>query len=276
MFGFKIEDWSNAYSNSANIAGGDRWPGAWEEPARRYLEEAAAARRVRLDLSYGAATRNRLDLFLPEGDPKGLVVFIHGGYWMQCDQRFLSHLAKGPLARGYAVAMPTYTHCPEVTISDITAEVGAAIMSAAAMVGGPIMITGHSAGGHLASRMACENSPLSAEIRKRVRHILSISGLHDLRPLMRTAMNETLRLDEATACAESPALLRPIEGARVTCWVGNCERPEFRRQNALLANIWMGLGAETAAIEEPDRHHYNVVDGLADPDHPLTRTLLGE
>jgi arylformamidase len=27
-------------------------------------------------------------------------------------------------------------------------------------------------------------------------------------------------------------------------------------------------------VEEPDRHHFNVIDGLADPDHALTRTLL--
>jgi arylformamidase len=27
-------------------------------------------------------------------------------------------------------------------------------------------------------------------------------------------------------------------------------------------------------IEEPGRHHFDVIDGLADPDHQLTRTLL--
>ena len=73
---------------------------------------------------------------------------------------------------------------------------------------------------------------------------------------------------------ESPALLEPMPNARVTCWVGSAERPEFVRQNALLANIWTGLGAKTCMIEEPGRHHFDVIDGLADPDHPLTRTLL--
>jgi arylformamidase len=27
-------------------------------------------------------------------------------------------------------------------------------------------------------------------------------------------------------------------------------------------------------IEEPGRHHFDVIDGLADPYHQLTRTLL--
>lgn len=93
---------------------------------------------------------------------------------------------------------------------------------------------------------------------------------------MRTAMNETLRIDEAEALAESPVLLRPIEGICLTCWVGGAERAEFVRQNALLANIWTGLGAETATVVEPDRHHFSVIDGLADPAHALTRCLLAE
>jgi arylformamidase len=88
-------------------------------------------------------------------------------------------------------------------------------------------------------------------------------------------LNGTLHIDESEALAESPALLRPVDGARITCWVGGGERAEFLRQNALLANIWTGLGATTSAVVEPDRHHFNVIDGLADPDHPLTRTLLG-
>jgi hypothetical protein len=105
---------------------------------------------------------------------------------------------------------------------------------------------------------------------------VSIAGVHDLRPMMRTALNETLKLDAAEAAAESPALLEPLEGVRLTCWVGGGERSEFIRQSALLANIWKGLGAATLAVEEPDRHHFTIVDGLADPDHALTRLLVGE
>ena len=276
MLGYRIDDWSDAYTNDAHIAGGHRWPAAWVEPARRFFDAATTAGRARLDIGYGPRPRNRFDLFFPDGAPKGLVVFVHGGYWMECDQRYLSHLAAGPLARGYAVAMPTYTHCPAVQISDITSEIGAALTAAAERVAGPVMLTGHSAGGHLVSRMICENSPLPPEVRSRIRHVVSISGLHDLRPLMRTAMNATLGLDESVAMAESPALLRPMDGARITCWVGDDERPEFRRQSALFANIWTGLGADTALVLEPNRHHFDVVDGLADPNHALTRALLEE
>jgi arylformamidase len=275
MFERHVEDWDNAYANSVNIAGGDGWPAVWFQAAQAYRDRLSAAGRSKLDVAYGGGARNRLDLFLPEAAPRGLVVFVHGGYWKEFDQRAWSHLADGPVASGYAVAMPTYTLCPDVRISDIVREVGTAVAKAAELVDGPIMLSGHSAGDHLVSRMASATTPLPKVVRDRIRNVVSISGVHDLRPLMMTTMNATLRIDEAEALAESPALLRPMANIRITCWVGGGERQEFLRQNALLANLWTGLGASTAEVVEPDRHHFSVIDGLADPDHPLTQTLLG-
>lgn len=31
------------------------------------------------DISYGSGTRNQLDIIMPEGDPKGVILFFHGG-----------------------------------------------------------------------------------------------------------------------------------------------------------------------------------------------------
>jgi arylformamidase len=274
MFFHQVTDFNDAYANGPNIARGERWPGLWVEPAAAFRKALEAEGRAKLDQPYGARPRNRFDLFLPEGTAKGLVVYIHGGFWLRLEKSFWSHLAAGPLAHGYAVAMPSYTLCPDIRIGGIVQEVGAAIETVASLVEGPIRLTGHSAGGHLATRMVTTTSPLSDATRARIANTVSIAGVHDLRPMMRTAMNADLKIDEAEALAESPALLRPLDNTRVTCWVGGTERAEFRRQNALLANIWTGLGAVTSCVEEPDRHHFDVIDGLADPDHALTRTLL--
>ena len=269
-----VTDWDAAYANMPNIPGGEAYPDIWAASAKAYRAELESKNRARLGLAYGDGERNRFDLFMPEGEPKGLVVFVHGGYWMRFDESFWSHLARGSVENGWAVAMPTYTLTPQVRVSDITNEIGKAVETAAGMIAGPIRLTGHSAGGHLVTRMISSTSPLSAAVQKRIAHTLSISGVHDLRPLLNTGLNETLRLDASEAAAESPVLLSPTAGARLTCWVGAGERAEFLRQNALLGNVWTGLGAATAIYEEPDRHHFNVVDGLAEPAHPLTRTLL--
>jgi len=273
---FKVTDWDSAYTNGAYIVDGDRWPDAWVEPARSFRDNLATAGGARLDLVYGPAERNRFDLFLPEGHPKGLVVFVHGGYWLQLDKSYWSHLAAGPIAAGYAVAIPSYTLCPAIHIGGIGREVAAAITTAAGIIDGPVILTGHSAGGQLVARMMTTTSPLDETILKRIRHVLAISGLHDLRPIMKRSMNAQLRIDMAEAQSESPALLEPLSDIRLTCWVGGAERAEFVRQNALLANIWTGLGAATEVVIEPDRNHYTVLDGLTDVSHPLTRSLLAD
>lgn len=270
----RIVDWDDAYSNSAYIPGGDTYPARWAERAAAFRAEIAGAGRAELDLPYGEGERERYDLFRPEGAAKGTVVFVHGGYWMAFDKGRWSHLAAGPLARGWAVAMPGYTLCPENRIAGITRQVARAVETIARAQAGPLRLTGHSAGGHLVSRLACADAPLSEEVRDRVGHVVSISGLHDLRPLLNTGMNTTLRLDEAEAAAESPALLRPRPSTGITCWVGADERPEFVRQSELLANVWLGLGVATALRLAEGRHHFDVIDDLTDPDSELVATLL--
>ncbi|NTG76704.1 alpha/beta hydrolase [Agrobacterium rhizogenes] len=273
---FRITDWDVAYTNGTYVVDGDRWPEAWVEPAQTFRDSLIADGRAKLDLAYGPGARNRFDFFLPSEKPKGLVVFIHGGYWLELDKSYSSHLAAGAVANGYAVAMPSYTLCPEIRISGIAKEIAVAIGAAAEMIDGPLILTGHSAGGQLATRMVTTTSPLAASVQTRIRHVLSISGLHDLRPIMKRAMNQQLRINEAEAMAESPALLEPMDNLRLTCWVGGAERSEFVRQSTLLANIWTGLGTATATVVEPDRNHFTILDGLADPTHPLTRALLSD
>lgn len=272
MLQLSLQNWDDAYANAPHIVGGDAYPAAWAAAAAAWRESGRYA--MKLALPYGPSERQRFDLFLPAGAPNGLVIFIHGGYWLRFDNSCWSHLAEGPLRRGYAVAMPSYRLCPHVRIREIVGDVSAAVSSAAALVAGPIHLTGHSAGGHLASRMLTTTSPLAPALLARIDRAVTISGVHDLRPLMRTKMNTELNFDAEEARMESPALLEPIDGARLIAWVGGAERAEFRRQNALIANAWTGLGAATLCWEAPDKHHYSVIDELADPELGLVGALL--
>ncbi|WP_341861702.1 alpha/beta hydrolase [Gymnodinialimonas sp. 57CJ19] len=270
----KIEDWDRAYSNSSHIHRSDRWPDAWVQPAADFRDAMDAQGRAALDQPYGDGARQRYDLFMPEGTPRGLFVFVHGGYWHSLDRSYWSHLAAGAVANGHAVAVPGYTLCPEASITQIGQEIAKAIDTAAARISGPIVLSGHSAGGHLVARVAAQGSALSEASRARLSMVMPISGLFDLRPFLRLEMNESLRLDLGEAERESPALLTPPEGLRVLCWVGGSERSEFLRQNQLLANIWTGLGAEVAVWEEPDKHHFDICDALADPSHKIHQLYL--
>jgi acetyl esterase/lipase len=271
-----ISDWDDAYANTPHIPGGANYPTRWLALAKAFREDIAAAGRAELDLGYGDADRERLDLFHPLGAARGLAIFAHGGYWMSFDKSSWSHLAAGALARGWAVCLPSYALAPQARVTAITRQFAAAIQFAARRIEGPLRLAGHSAGGHLVTRMICTNSPLSAELRDRIDRVVSISGLHDLRPLLRTQMNVTLRLDREEAEHESAALQEPLATCPTICWVGAAERPEFIRQSRLLANIWTGLGAEMDFVIADGRHHFDVIDDLIDPQSRLTEAWLGQ
>jgi arylformamidase len=263
-----ITDFDDAYANMPHIPGGADYPARWSAAAAKFRSSLPQSVSAELNTPYGQRPRQHFDLFRPPA-AKGLVIFVHGGYWMRFHKDDFSHLAAGPLARGWSVALPAYTLTPEVTIADIVAEITAAITTLATLVPGPIRLCGHSAGGHLVTRQICTGTKLPPNVLSRIAHVISISGVHDLRPLLQTAMREPLRLDEASARTESPALLEPLPGIPLTCWVGAEERPEFIRQSELLANILKGFGMETSLKIAETAHHFNVIDALLEANTEL-------
>ena len=258
-------DMDSAYANAPFIPGGADYPARWAADAAAFRDALGA--RARLELRYGEAPRRVFDLFEPETAPRGLLIFVHGGFWRAFGKADWSHFATGALARGWAVAVAQYTLCPAARIAGITAEITAAIDAAAALIEGPMVLTGHSAGGHLSARMLCADAAPAA--RGRIARVVPISPLSDLRPLMQTALNDDLRLDAAEAAAESPIDHAPLPGPDVRVWVGGAERPAFLDQARWLSEAW---GAPLTI--DPHRHHFDVIDGLRDPRAPLMRTLL--
>ncbi|WP_208350561.1 alpha/beta hydrolase [Pseudaestuariivita rosea] len=267
-----LRDWDDAYANMAYTPGAEKLPQLWSEQAAAYR---ASGVRIDQDIAYGDQPRERFDLVWPDGMARGLAVFVHGGYWMRFDKSYWTHLAQGARAKGWAVCLPSYTLTPEVRISQITQQIGQAIAAAADHVAGPIRLAGHSAGGHLVSRMICADTPLSDGIASRIEHTLSISGLHDLRLLLKTKMNEALQLDLAEATTESAALNLPNGNPHLTCWVGSDERPEFIRQARIMAQMWDGLDAVTKCVVEDQHDHFSIIEGLTDPDSPITTAFVG-
>ncbi|WP_132466035.1 alpha/beta hydrolase [Rhodovulum marinum] len=260
-------DWDDAYANAAHIAGADAYPPRWAAAAAAFR----AGARGETDLPYGDHPRQRFDIFLPAGRALGLAVFVHGGYWLRFDKSVWSHLAAGPLARGWAVAMPSYRLAPEVPIAAITADIAAALPVMARLVPGPLALAGHSAGGHLVARMLCADVGLPRAVAERLARVVPISPVSDLRPLLRTRMNDSFRLDDAAARAESPVCHAPRLGVPVTVWVGADERPVFLDQARWLAEAWPGTDLHIA----PGLHHFDVIEGLTRPDSPLTEAVIG-
>ncbi|MEL0437982.1 alpha/beta hydrolase [Phycobacter sp. K97] len=256
----------DAYANAAYIKGADEYPPRWDASAQDFRN--SLHERAKLDIPYGPSARQRFDLFLPEGPPKGLFIFVHGGYWLRFDKSTWSHLAVGPLAHGWAVAMPSYDLCPDVSIAEITRQVASAVVHIAEEVDGPIVLAGHSAGGHLVARML-DRALVPEDIGARLKTVIPISPLSDLLPLLRTSMNKEFKMDAEAARAESPVEMQDRYDVPVTVWVGAEERPAFLDQAVWLSDAW---GADHVIAF--GKHHFNVIDPLADPDSDMVALIV--
>jgi len=260
----KLDD---AYANGAYISGAADYPPRWAAAAQAFRD--ALGDRAQIGLRYGPGAREVFDLFKPAGPAQGTVVFVHGGYWKAFDRSTWSHLAAGAIARGWAVAMPSYDLCPDIHISGITRQIADAVQAIALQTQGPLALTGHSAGGHLVARML-DPALLPDEVGARIRTVVPISPLSDLRPLLQTEMNEAFQMDMAEAIAESPILMTDRRSARVTVWVGGDERPALLDQAQWLADAW-----DAAQVVVPGKHHFDVIDALEDPAGDLVQVLTG-
>ncbi len=228
----------------------------------RWMQAAADFRRAHPPetLAYGPGPREVMDLFLPQGVARPpVVIYFHGGYWQALDGRAVSHCTAGLVARGVAVAVPSYDLCPEVPLTRIMAQAEAAALALHALMGTPALAMGHSAGGHLAAMLLAR---LPAEV---VAAALPISGLFWLEPLLGTSINAKLGLDAATARGLSPALL-PSPGRPLHAVVGGAESDEFLRQSREFASLW---GGSFEAL--PGLNHFTVLDPLTEAAHPLVQ-----
>ena len=256
------------YDNSASVPEIDRISAGWQQDAARYREKLGD--RARLAIPYGATPREKADLFLPQGTPRGLTIFVHGGYWRARHRHDWSHFAAGAVARGDAVAMPSYTLAPDARVSRITLQIALAVARMAEEVpDGPIRLVGHSAGGHLVARMRAADVMLPDAVSERIARILPISPVSDLRPLLDLTLNEDLRLTPEEAVSESPALQPPARRIPATIWVGGAELPAFLDQARWLSDAW-----SAPLVTDEGRHHFDVIDGLLSPDTPIMEALF--
>ena len=266
------------YNNRAAVPDHARWFARWGE-----LSAAAyASERVVRDLRYGPGPKETLDLFAPRTPARATFLFLHGGYWRSLDKAEHAFVAPPLTARGIAVAVANYDLCPGVSIATIVEETARAVAwlaregRAHGAGSDRIVVGGHSAGGHLAAMMLARDWAREGFGAQPVAGAVSLSGVHDLRPLVHFSANVDLKLDDAEAARLSPVLLAPACDAPILIAVGGRETGEFLRQADLLWEAWprnrpRGM---PGPLVIPDRHHFDVVVDHADAGSALSRATL--
>jgi acetyl esterase/lipase len=250
---------TNAVKNSAEL-------NAAREAASAAFRQAHPQH---LDIPYGPRERNKWDLF-PAADPDApCLVFVHGGYWQRNSREMFASLIAGPHAHGWAAALPGYTLAPDASLTEIVAEINAALDWLAANgpahgINGKVVLSGWSAGGHLTAQ--CLAHP-------RVSAGLAISGVFELGPIRDTYLNEKLRLSDDEIAELSP-LRRPMVQKPLAITYGTAELPPLVGDSRALHAKRSAEHLPGPLIPIAGADHFTITHELRDADGQLTRQLL--
>jgi arylformamidase len=223
---------SREYNNRELVPDHPQYFARWADGSAR----ARATMTCYLDRDYGPAPGEKLDIFPARKGDGSVLMFIHGGYWRSLDKRDFAYLAPAWVDAGVSLVLVNYDLCPAVTVEGIVRQMlraSAWLYRHAEEYGmdeDRLFVSGWSAGAHLTAMMMAALWPV---------------------------------YEPQAALRVSPAFLPPATRAPLFTCVGGAESPEFKRQNALLAQRWRSAVAGDIAM--PGHHHFSVVDELANP-----------
>jgi len=268
-------DYPSEYDNSGRVPDAETLLDAYIDNAAKFREREGLI--ADYNLAYGSGERNQMDIFWPnETREAPLVMFIHGGYWKSMDRSAFSHMASGLLEHGIAVAMPSYTLCPDIEINGIINEMRRACLVLYQTYKRKITTIGHSAGGHLsACMMATDWEDIHPDLpNDLVASGMGISGIYDLLPILHTPVNDAVRMNVDQATAASPVDWVPEAIQKFEAWVGGDESDEYHRQSRELSQRWSLLGTPTDYITVNNANHFTIIDALTDRESLMVHAVL--
>lgn len=249
-----------------------------------YQASSAATRRTlrsHLDVPYGPAPRQRIDLFFPPGELSGAPVhmFIHGGYWRAQVREDYAFVADGVTAAGAICAIVEYTLMPGARMADLVRETREALAWLAAHSsefggdGTRLSASGHSAGGHLVTYLA-SRAPHERDFPATpVSAVVSISGIFDLRPITTSYLQRELHLTPEEVAHWSPIEAVPSPATHYEIVVGHDETAPFHQQAQDYAYVLERHGARHERVTLHGEEHMSVVRKLGVVGSPMWHLL---
>ena len=130
----------------------------------RRSQSALACGTWHLEQRFGDSAAETLDVLLPACGQavRGVLMFIHGGFWRGSDKAVDRFIAPAFAQAGYAVVLPNYGLCPEVCIKTSVTQMAYARdwlqeqLPVWGLAARSVDITGHSADGHVAAMLSTE------------------------------------------------------------------------------------------------------------------------
>jgi arylformamidase len=214
-----------------------------------------------LDLPYLERAKTKIDLYPAAKHDAPCLVFLHGGYWQRNSRELFAMLVEGVAAHGWSVVIPGYSLAPEVSLTDIIAEISRALdwlaeHGASYGISGPVVLSGWSAGAHLVA-MALDHPRVSAG--------LALSGVYDLAPIRDTSLNNALKLTDEEVTGLSPLRL-PVTHKRLDIAYGSSELPALVLDSIDFHEKRMAAQAPGKLIPVAGADHFTILEALRRPD----------
>jgi arylformamidase len=241
------------------------------------------------DLAFGSSQGQRLDVFygdtkrLPSNKTSSLptLIFIHGGYWRALDKADFSFVARAYTELGVNVVITNYDLCPTVTLREICLQQAHAVAwiyrnsPTLGLNQNKIVVSGHSAGGHLSAMLLAARWPIIASDLPvdLVKGAITLSGLFDLRPVSKAPfIAKDLRLSENEAMALSPVFMPSATNAPLLTAVGELESIAFHDQTTLIEKAWKNNFQDR--MPALGANHFSICDRFATSGDPLFEQSL--
>jgi acetyl esterase/lipase len=224
--------------------------------------------------------KHRLDLYLPKGR-KGfpVLVFVHGGAWRFGDKKEYAPLGELFARRGIGTVIVNYRLSPKVQhpahIQDVARAFAWTHARIAEYGGRPdeVFACGHSAGGHLVSLLATDESYLKAEklSARDIRGVISISGVYLLvPPLFRSVFGK----DVETYLTASP--MEHISAGRPPFLIlyADHDYPTIGGMSERMARALKRVRSTADTMEIEERTHVSIIKRMLDANDPAARAIV--
>jgi acetyl esterase/lipase len=204
-------------------------------------------------VAYGDDPAQYGELTLPDGDPRGVAIVVHGGFWKpEYGIEYAQPLVPSLVAAGWAAWAIEYRR--GTGAADTLADVRAAI-EARPDLPGPVVGIGHSAGGHLVTWAAGHGG---------LTHVVSQAGVLDLRAAYDAGLGggavEAFLGHAPTAADDDVDPIRQVPlDVPVWCVHGTADDIVPISQSRAYVAAATGAGA-TAELIEVGGDHFAVID----------------
>lgn len=223
--------------------------------------------------AYGAAPRQRLDVYVPNEltAPAPVVVFFYGGRWEFGAKEDYRFVGQALASKGFIAVIADYRLYPEVRFPTFIEDTAAAVRWAQAEIAGlggdpaRIFVMGHSAGAHIAAMLALDAQYLNAvgTTPQALAGLIGLAGPYDFLPLTDPTLQ---RIFAAEDMAETQPITFARNGAPPTLLLHGEEDRTVRPANSThLAEQLRATGTPVELELYPELGHIAIVSALAAP-----------